>query len=462
MALNNPSSLFSGGNVRLDSTPYLRLALQERARKEARGYAIDQYYQKLPENINDKGVRNQEVPVIADLKNKMAETWINNRDALKRGDPNAQMKMQQLYRQAQQITRESQNASKIDMQLGTMALNKNNQDILNNDDFIQQHTFHNLPVNDPNYKPLDITQTMANRPFDPQSYAKDLKANVKYSEGIPTITPHPQDKNLEVVTTSPILDDQTKQNIYAGAAYKLHNDVSFQRSLQKNFATPEQIAPLNEISKKVFGHEIKEPEDIAAAYTASLLPSSTTRQSVRASIDAANKTRADAATLAFQRRKELAHLNDRLIKGRQKDGSVDLAQVGYPTQVLSEQYGEDTPLWDKATGKSIGNKRVVYIDKIPVSTLRTINPQDVNKGIYPVEGVPILQPDKKTYREGFYVDEQGNFIGRDGAKIGAEDARNLFIKEVVPTKVKLQINSNKPASKEAPKNASKWDKYKTN
>lgn len=458
MSLVNPPTLFTGGNVRLDSTPYLRLALQERARKEARGYAIDQYYQKLPENINDKGVRNQEVPVIADLKNKMAETWINNRDALKRGDPNAQMKMQQLYRQAQAITRESQNASKIDMQLGTMALDKNNQGILNNDDFIQQHTLHNLPVNDPNYKPLDITQTMANRPFDPQVYAKDLKANVKYSEGIPTITPHPQDKNLEVVTTSPVLDDQTKQNLYAGAAYKLHNDVSFQRSLQKNFSTPEQIAPLNEISKKVFGHEIKEPEDIAAAYTASLLPSSTTRQSVRASLDEANKKRMDAATLAFERRKALALLNDRLIKGRKVDG-VDTDEVDYPTNVLGDELGVEKEMFD-SNGKSIGNKKIIYVDEIPVGTHRGINPRDINKGIIPVKPKTEQQANGK-YRDYYEMetDSNGNidFVGAGNKKIGAEDARNNFIKEVVPTKVKLHINKSKPSSTTPVKPKGKFD-----
>jgi len=43
------------------------------------------------------------------------------------------------------------------------------------------------------------------------------------------------------------------------------------------------------------------------------------------------------------------------------------------------------------------------------------------------------------------------FIGKEGKRISAEDARNLFIKDVVPTKVKLQINTNKPTSSTKPK-----------
>lgn len=447
MAITNPSSLYSGGNVRLDPTPYLRLAIQERIRKEARGQAIEQYYQKLPETLNDKGVRDQEVPIIADYKNKMAQAWMDNRDAIRRGDPQAQLRVQQLFREAQAVARKSQIAGQTDKQLGQMWFDKNNQPILNSEDFIQKHQQHNLPVTDPDFKPLDIAEVMANRPFNQDDYVKQIKGNFKYGEGVPTITPHPTDKNLEVVTTNPILDDQTKENIYASSAYKLHNDIAFQRQLRRDFSTPEQIAPLNEVSKKVFGHDISEPEDIAAAYTASLLPSSTVRQNVRTSIDALNKTREDAATLAFERRKKLLNLQDRLIKGRKVNG-VDTDEVDYPTNVLADELGVEKEMFD-STGKSIGNKKIVYVEDIPVGTHRGINPKDINKGIYPV------QPKEEDQRNGKFrpyyeveTDKNGNvdFIGKGGKKIGAEDARNNFIKEVVPTKAKLQINKSRPST----------------
>lgn len=432
--LINPSTLYSGGNVKLDSTPYLRIALQERARKDMRGQAIDQYYQKLPETINDKGVRDQEVPLIADIKNKMTETWLNNRDAIKRGDPAATLKMNQLLREGLAITRSSQNATKNNMKLGRIALDKNNQSLLNNDGFVQRHALSDLPVNHSDYKPLNLTEELANRPFDQQAYVKEIKNNFKYGEGIPTITPHPTDKNLEVVTTNPVLDDQTKQSLYASSAYKLHNDVAFQRQLQKDFSTPEQIAPLNEVSKKVFGHEIKEPEDIAAAYTASLLPSSTVRQSVRANIDAANKVREDAATLAFQRRKELASFNSNLIQGRKTaDGTLEGA-IGFPTDEINNRYGEDKTLYKK-DGTEL-HKRIVYVDKIPSTILNTINPTDVNKQIYAVE--PLVNTEKDgTYRSYYEVDSDGNLIGKEGKKIGRNDAQALYIDKFGNTKVKV-------------------------
>ena len=57
MPLNNPSSLYTGGKAVLNPMPFVNLALQARAKKEARTQAIDNYYSKLPSTINDKGIR---------------------------------------------------------------------------------------------------------------------------------------------------------------------------------------------------------------------------------------------------------------------------------------------------------------------------------------------------------------------------------------------------------------------
>lgn len=474
--LINPSSLYSGGNVRLDASPYLRLALQERQRKEARQFAIDQYYQRLPETINDKGVRNQEVPIIAGIKNEMMETWMKNRDGLRRGDPASQMAMQQLFRKAQAITRESQNASKIDMQAATMALNKDNQGILNNDDFVQQHALHNLPVTDPNYKALDLTQAMANRPFNADNYLKDVKNTFKYGFKIGDATPHPTDPTLEVVNMIPDLDDQTKQGIYSYSASKLHNDRNFEKMLKKDFSNPESLAKLNEVSKSIFGHEIQADEDIAAAYTASLLPTTATKPNVRANIANQRAWQEEQMKKRQAHQEAMIRLNDRLItKRKNKDGEEEVV-VGYPTDEIDAELGQDkelfedlrTPSGESRRGKSLGTQRIIYVDQIPTGTWRSMNPTDINKGIYPVEVKQERQADG-SYRGYVEVKPDANghkqLVGKDNNVIGAEDARNNYVKEVVPTKVKKEIITNRPKGSAAsttktPAKASKWDKYK--
>lgn len=58
--LQNPSNLYSAGNVRLDSTPYLRIAESRRARRDAMDEATYRHYSELPDKINSAGVRMQD------------------------------------------------------------------------------------------------------------------------------------------------------------------------------------------------------------------------------------------------------------------------------------------------------------------------------------------------------------------------------------------------------------------
>lgn len=61
MALNNPSSLFTAGAVKLDSTPSVNLYAQLLQRKQAKQDALDQYYQKALTDVTPTGMRNKDV-----------------------------------------------------------------------------------------------------------------------------------------------------------------------------------------------------------------------------------------------------------------------------------------------------------------------------------------------------------------------------------------------------------------
>jgi len=279
MALINPSGLYTGGKFNFNPQPYINIALQARQRKEARDEAIDKYYRDLPNTLNDKGVRDQEIPVINDYKQKIFEFGLKNKEALRNPKVDngaSQLALQKLFREAQGVTRQSQNAAKTDLELGKLWFNKDNQWVLSNDEFVKQHEQHNLPVTDPNYKPLDLSTVMANRPFDQATFVKQIKTQFPYGEEI-TTQQDPNDKLYDIVTTSPKLDNKTKEGIYAYAADKLHNDYTFKNKIQKGL-DPNQLTALNEISQKTFGHPIENDEDLAAAYTVSQLPVTQTKQ----------------------------------------------------------------------------------------------------------------------------------------------------------------------------------------
>ena len=59
LQLRNPAGLYQG-EAPLNPLPYVNIALQQRARRQAREDAIDKYYRELPNTINDIGYRDWE------------------------------------------------------------------------------------------------------------------------------------------------------------------------------------------------------------------------------------------------------------------------------------------------------------------------------------------------------------------------------------------------------------------
>jgi len=58
--IHNPSTLYSAGDVKLDSTPYLRIAMAQKARQQAIDEAAYRHYSELPDKLNSAGVRAQD------------------------------------------------------------------------------------------------------------------------------------------------------------------------------------------------------------------------------------------------------------------------------------------------------------------------------------------------------------------------------------------------------------------
>lgn len=110
MAIHIPSNLYSGGNVTLDNTPYLRIAMQQKARQQAIGEAAYRHYSQLPDKLNSAGVRDQdwEDPngnggIGRDIENTKRFFIENSKDIIKGGRANIQYSkmMQDNFRKVQ-------------------------------------------------------------------------------------------------------------------------------------------------------------------------------------------------------------------------------------------------------------------------------------------------------------------------------------------------------------------------
>lgn len=330
MALINQQGMYQD-TPSLNPLPYVNIALQQRARKQAREEAIDKYYQKLPDTINDKGLRDQEIPIINDYKNKIFEFGLKNKEALRNPKVDngaAKLNLEKLLREAAGVARLSQNAAKTDLEIGKIRLKKDYEWMADDEEFLAQNELHNLPVTDPNHKDIDINSVLQGRPFDLSKKIKKY-ADIKMSEGKPIVTDHPTDKSLQVVTNQPIFSEESKQTIYTRAVNDLHNDKNFQKELKK--LSPDELSQLNDISKKTFGHYIREDfadEDIAASFIVAALAPKPTTQKVQANYTNREKDKRAYAEGEFDRRQKI-RTSDSLIKiAANKPGGSGVATSG--------------------------------------------------------------------------------------------------------------------------------------
>jgi hypothetical protein len=82
MATINPSNLYSGGNVNLDSTPFVKFALAQEAKKAAKDEALDKYFAEKNGKLTSTGMRSQEVPALVALKQQITDYGIKNKKSI--------------------------------------------------------------------------------------------------------------------------------------------------------------------------------------------------------------------------------------------------------------------------------------------------------------------------------------------------------------------------------------------
>lgn len=121
MALQNPSTLYTGGNVVLDSSPVVDYYSQLQFKKQARDEALNKYFTGLADNINTAGVRMKDLAgplggVDNDIK-AWQKHWMDNKDAIKKGGV-AQQQHLSMLNNIQRRIGQSKEAAKKELEIG--------------------------------------------------------------------------------------------------------------------------------------------------------------------------------------------------------------------------------------------------------------------------------------------------------------------------------------------------------
>jgi hypothetical protein len=254
MALQNPSNLYTAGAVSLNPMPYVNIINQARAKKQAREDAIDQYYRKLPDTLNDKGVRDQDRPVIENYRNKIYEYGIKNKDLLRKGDGASQLEMEKLFREANAAAERSKNLGKRALERGKMYLSKENRWVVDDDEYMAAEDMESKPINDPAHREMDMPALLANKPFDESEFGKEIKGKIKYGTKAVRQT-DPTNPLYDIVSEVPNIDSKTAEQIYSFASEKVNGNKRFEKFIKNK--TPEQLTELNRVSMKSFRSSYK-------------------------------------------------------------------------------------------------------------------------------------------------------------------------------------------------------------
>lgn len=439
MALQNPSGLYTGGVVNLNPMPYVNIINQARAKKQARGDAIDQYYRKLPDTLNDKGIRDQDRPAIEEYRNKIYEYGIKNKDLLRRGDGAAQLEMEKLFREANAAAERSKNLGKRALERGKMYLSKENRWVVDDDEYMAAEDLESKPINDPAHKEMDMPTLLANKPFDESEFGKEIKGKIKYGTKV-VRQPDPTNPLYDIVSEVPNIDQNTAEQIFSFASEKVNGNRHFEKFIKKK--TPEQLAELNKISEKVFGHPIRQDfaeEDAAAAYTVLQIPVTSSKEKSQQDIGAVQS----AKNKEWDRRNRITFGQSMQKIAANKAAGLPPEELGNVADEVAAEVGKDLEVEFK--GKK-STRRVVFVDDVDPERLNLIIGKDPSKPMQSgVKAIPIKvpQPDGTVIvKKGYYVDyNTGDWEGDNGQKISRERVKDSYINKYAPTKFKAKAGT---------------------
>lgn len=435
MSLHNPAGLYNG-SAPLNPLPYVNIAIQAKVRKQAREDAINKHFQDLPNTINDKNVRDQEIEGLNTMKNDIYSFGQKNKAALanpKLDNGAAQFTLQKKFRDANTYAQESKNRTATALKLSQLRGNPKYDYIFRDPKTIEKIAAHEAPVGTEGSEAINFDQlTLPPPPFDVIKHMNGVKVKPNPTE--PTYQDIPGDKfnRLEVTGKKFSPEDLNSLHIYSQA--QLENNPSFEEQIKNHVQNdPEIAAKISDVFQKNYGHPVQSEGDLAAGYTLSLMDLTPTQKTV------ANKQAiSDDKEAKWMKHNALTFKQSMAKIAANKQSGLVPEDTGYLSDNVADEVGENIPTYKG--GQRI-DKKVIYVDKVDPERLAIITGFDKTKKKPGVQPIEIKQADG-SIKMGYYQDPgTGDWEGKDGQIISRERVKDDYIKSVSPTKFKAQSNT---------------------
>lgn len=273
--VHNPSNLYSGGQGIFNSMPYVKMTLDQEAKRLAKDEALDKYYQNLPNTVNPAGLRTQDVEGFNTRLGKINDYWNQNKAAIKNprlDNGKSQHEYQSMFTGAKTYVNTSKGEELKKQPIVKLIANPNTRQMVMDED-MRRVALHDKSLDDPERVSFDFSTFDLNpkelTPPQIETYRKSLTAGFPPSQKEdrePIFDPQRltvtrrykkeySPEQLRLMADKDLVNSQTDRQIAYNA--KRTWDI-----LKDN---PEQFNKYNEIFKGIYKKDIESPEELHAA-----------------------------------------------------------------------------------------------------------------------------------------------------------------------------------------------------
>ena len=248
-----------GSAVVLDSTPYVNMYLQNKAKEEAKNDALDKYYSQLGDNITPTGMHAKDVQSLVDMKNDFNNYYLKNKDAIRKGDtPEAMNYKSQANRMLGLIGQSKQDVN-TDKTIGSLIQKKGKENLDTNSlkTLNQLHQPRMIKddtgkwINNPNFNSISEEDLSFKQPFTTDDLAKlhsyafsGLKPNKNEK-----VISEDKNNNTQLVRTTSNYDQNALNSAYNNVLGFYSNSPKYQQKIKDLTADEQNLAVSNLINK---------------------------------------------------------------------------------------------------------------------------------------------------------------------------------------------------------------------
>jgi hypothetical protein len=257
-----------GINLDITSKP-ANLAIQLAQKEQAKQEALDKYLMDYEKTLNPNGMRQQDQNAFLSKLGEAKQYYLQNRDKILNPAKYGAEYQSNYYaglRDAQNSIGQSKQAMAQD-KLATQHYIAQ-KDLNAPDGYAEAVELSHLPISDPRYRPLDVTQWKFYKSHDPMEYANKVYSKIPLSESAPEILDVKGRPGYIYSKTISKIAPENYGRVLQDGYNSFETDEGLRKTMINMFADKEKVKEL----ELKYNTKIPTPKALAGVYTLDLQP----------------------------------------------------------------------------------------------------------------------------------------------------------------------------------------------